>query len=300
MRTVDLARAAGVSTQQIRNYEEAGLLPPVPRTDSGYRTFDERHLKAVLAYRALAAGHGPEAARGIMHAVLAGDVAGALALVDAGHAALHEERASLRTTAAALEAVAAAPGGRSAAGAVPVDGGPASLRAAVAAAAGGPVVAGVGPVDGGSVDGPRLVDSGPGGRAGAVGGGRPGADGVAAPGGGIELSVGELAAELGVRPSALRVWEAAGLLSPRRERITGYRRYGPADVRDARMIRMLRQSWYPLPRIAPILEGLRRTGSSDALREAVAHRQAELTRRSAALLDGAAHLSRYLADFPPG
>ncbi|MFD0745172.1 MerR family DNA-binding transcriptional regulator [Phytohabitans flavus] len=94
MRTVDLARAAGVSTQQIRNYEEAGLLPPVPRTDSGYRTFDERHLKAVLAYRALAAGHGPEAARGIMHAVLAGDVAGALALVDAGHAALHEERAS--------------------------------------------------------------------------------------------------------------------------------------------------------------------------------------------------------------
>jgi DNA-binding transcriptional MerR regulator len=221
MRTVDLARAAGVSTQQIRNYEEAGVLPPVPRTDSGYRTFDERHLRAVLAYRALAAGHGPEAARAVMHAVLAGDVPRALALTDAGHAKLHEERTALHTTATALEAVPP----------VPVD-------------AGGP-----------------------------------------------ELSVGELAAQLGVRPSALRVWEAAGLLSPRRERITAYRRYGPAEVRDARMIRMLRQNWYPLPRIGPILDGLRRTGSSEALREAVAQRQAELTRRSAALLRGAAHLS---------
>ncbi|GAA4445192.1 MerR family transcriptional regulator [Phytohabitans houttuyneae] len=237
MRTVDLARAAGVSTQQVRNYEDAGVLPPVPRTGSGYRTFEEIHLHAVLAYRALAAGHGPEAARRIMHAVLAGDVPAALALVDAGHAALHQERAALRTTAAALEAVA-----------------------------------------GGGVAGPDVTGS------------------VA---GGPELSVGELAAEIGVRPSALRVWEAAGLLSPRRERVTGYRRYGPAEVRDARVIRMLRQSWYPLPQIAPVLDGLRRTGSSDALREAVARRGSELTRRSAALLEGAARLSGYLTAWLP-
>lgn len=221
MRTVELARAAGVSTQQIRNYEDAGVLPPVPRTASGYRTFDERHLRAVLAYRGLAAGHGPEVARAIMRAVLGGDVPRALALMDAGHAALHQEREALRTTATALEAAAGPP-----------------------AAAGGQ-----------------------------------------------ELSVGELAAQLGVRPSALRVWEAAGLLTPRRERISKYRRYGPAEIRDARMIRMLRQNWYPLPRIGPILDGLRRTGSSEALREAVAQRQAALTSRSAALLEGAAHLS---------
>jgi DNA-binding transcriptional MerR regulator len=221
MRTVDLARAAGVSTQQIRNYEDAGVLPPVPRTGSGYRTFDEHHLRAVLAYRGLAAGHGPEAARTVMHAVLGGDAPRALALMDAGHAALHQERTALQSTATALEAVAPAP----------------------------------------------VDPAGP------------------------ELSVGELAALLRVRPSALRVWEAAGLLAPRRERITGYRRYGPAEIRDARMIRMLRQNSYPLPQIGPILDGLRRTGSSAALRAAVARRQAELTRRSAALLEGAAHLS---------
>jgi DNA-binding transcriptional MerR regulator len=32
---VDLARLAGVSAQQIRNYADAGILPPVPRTAVG-------------------------------------------------------------------------------------------------------------------------------------------------------------------------------------------------------------------------------------------------------------------------
>ncbi|MFC0533775.1 MerR family transcriptional regulator [Phytohabitans kaempferiae] len=327
MRTVDLARAAGVSTQQIRNYEDAGVLPPVPRTASGYRTFDERHLSAVLTYRALAAGHGPEPARAIMRTVLAGDVAGALALVDAGHAGLHEERAALRATASALEAVAAlvpppappaaapavdspgpvervAVGGAGLVGGAVVDGpGPVGGVAVEGVGLLGRVaVDGAGPVDAAAVDRPGPVDGAAVDRAGSVGGlggGQPSARveaGRAAAS--VELSVGELAAKLGVRPSALRVWEAAGLLEPRRERVTGYRRYGPADVRDAQMIRMLRQSGYLFPQIAPILDGLRRTGSSEALREAVARRQAELTRRSAALLDGAAHLSRHLS-LPP-
>jgi hypothetical protein len=41
-----------------------------------------------------------------MHAVHAGDIPRALALVDAGHAALHEQRLSLQATGEALEAVA--------------------------------------------------------------------------------------------------------------------------------------------------------------------------------------------------
>ncbi len=50
------------------------------------------------------------------------------------------------------------------------------------------------------------------------------------------LRIGELAHQLGLRPSALRVWEAAGLLSPHREPGTGYRGFGPAEIRDARLI----------------------------------------------------------------
>lgn len=59
LRPVDLARVAGISTQQVRNYEHDGVLPPAPRTTSGYRSYSNRHRDALLAYRALATGHGP-------------------------------------------------------------------------------------------------------------------------------------------------------------------------------------------------------------------------------------------------
>nr|WP_016701425.1 MerR family DNA-binding transcriptional regulator [Actinoalloteichus caeruleus] len=35
MRPVDLAREHGLSTQAIRNYEDAGVLPPAERSGSG-------------------------------------------------------------------------------------------------------------------------------------------------------------------------------------------------------------------------------------------------------------------------
>src|SRR5262245_6818524 len=97
---------AGVSTQQIRNYAAAGILPPVERAATGYRRFDTRHRDALLTYRALAKGYGWEAARTIMRALNEGDLPGALALVDSCHAELHQQRLSLRATGEALEAVA--------------------------------------------------------------------------------------------------------------------------------------------------------------------------------------------------
>ncbi|MGI5145318.1 MerR family transcriptional regulator [Plantactinospora sp. CA-294935] len=230
LRPVDLARLAGISTQQVRNYLDAGVLPPAPRSASGYRQFDQRHRRALLTYRALARGYGWETARSIMHAVHAGDLPSALALVDASHAGLHEERRSLAETAAALEAVAEQ-----------------ETESAM----------------------PRLT-----------------------------LRIGELAARLGVRTSALRVWEAAGLLTPERERGTGYRRFGPAEIRDAQMISMLRRSRYLLPQIRPILDGLHRTGSTAALRAAVARRRLELTERATAMLEGSSRLHDYLSTAP--
>lgn len=113
------------------------------------------------------------------------------------------------------------------------------------------------------------------------------------------MRIGEVAAYLGVRTSGLRVWEAAGLLAPRRDPGTGYRRFDPVDVRDARMINMLRHGRYPLPQIQPILDGLRATGSSDALRAAIERRQAGLTQRATAILEAASHLHHYVADQEP-
>ncbi|MQA94497.1 MAG: MerR family DNA-binding transcriptional regulator [Streptosporangiales bacterium] len=249
LRPVDLARAAGISTQQVRNYEDAGLLPPTERTPSGYRRYVARHRHALLTYRALMRGHGIERARAIMLAVHRGDVPAALAVIDAGHADLHEQRRNLRATSEALETVAAQ-----------------------------------------EVDGDRPPDGGEGRDGGS--GGRPSGDGGARGG----LAIGDVAGRLGVRPSALRVWEAAGLLRPGRDRVTGYRTYGAADLRDARMIDMLRRLHYPLPQIAPVMHGLRREGSSEALRAAIARRQDELTARATAMLEASALLHTYLAD----
>ncbi|WP_306338874.1 MerR family DNA-binding transcriptional regulator [Streptomyces sp. KL118A] len=232
LRPVDLARAAGVSPQQIRNYADAGILPPAPRSPAGYRRFDAGHRQALLAYRALVRGHGSAAARAVMRAVHAGEVPRALALIDAGHALLHDQRGALRTTGEALAAVA--------------EDGPTA---------------------------PALPRS--------------------------RLRIGEVAAHLGVRASALRVWEAAGLLTPSRDPGTHYRSYLPADVRDARIVHMLRQSHYLLPQIRPVLDDLRRSGGVGALRTALAQREAALDLRARAMLEGAAHLHRYLSDGPP-
>ncbi|MEV5437817.1 MerR family transcriptional regulator [Streptomyces sp. NPDC052682] len=226
LRPVDLARLAGVSAQQIRNYEEAGVLPPAARTASGYRVFTDVHRRALLAYRVLMRTHGPVTAARILRAVHDGDVPGALALVDAAHAALHQERIALRATSEALQSLARED--------------PAPL-----------------PRSGG-------------------------------------LRIGEVAALLGVRTSALRVWEAAGLLRPERERGTRYRLYTPADVRDARIIHTLRRGHYLFDQIRPVLEGLRREGSSEALRAAITARGEALTARTRAMLEGAGALHAYL------
>ena len=227
LRPVDLAREAGISTQQVRNYEAAGVLPAAPRTDAGYRTYDHEHLAALLTYRALVPGFGTATATAIMRAVHDGDEPLALRLVDASHAALHEQRLA---TDAASEALGEAA--------------------------------------------ERFLDPPP----------EPGPP----------LRVGELAARLGVRTSALRVWEAAGLLTPVRERGTGYRSFGPAQVRDARIIAMLRHGRYGFAQIRPVLDGLRRTGSAEALRAAVAERRAAHDRRTRAMLHGASLLHHYL------
>ncbi|MEU7401889.1 heavy metal-responsive transcriptional regulator [Streptomyces sp. NPDC044948] len=39
MRIGDLATASGLTTKTIRYYEQAGLMPPPPRTSSGYRDY---------------------------------------------------------------------------------------------------------------------------------------------------------------------------------------------------------------------------------------------------------------------
>jgi DNA-binding transcriptional MerR regulator len=107
MKAVDLARLGGISVQQVRNYVDLGFLPAVERTASGYRVFTTEHAHALAVTRKAAKGYGWPRARAVMGAIHRGDLATALAEVDASHAELDRERADIATVLAAFETATA-------------------------------------------------------------------------------------------------------------------------------------------------------------------------------------------------
>ncbi|MFI2613025.1 TioE family transcriptional regulator [Kitasatospora sp. NPDC018619] len=124
--------------------------------------------------------------------------------------------------------------------------------------------------------------------------------GGAPPGTGLPLlpgprSVGEVAHRLGVTPATLRAWEAAGILTPARDRATGHRRYLPADVRDADLAHLLRRGGYPLAHVATVLRRIRTAGGAGEPAAALDGWQQRLTARGLAMLTASARLHAYLA-----
>ena len=59
LRTSDLARAAGIHPNTVRQYGNWGLLPPVERSPSGYRMFTQQHLACLLLARTIYAAQYP-------------------------------------------------------------------------------------------------------------------------------------------------------------------------------------------------------------------------------------------------
>jgi DNA-binding transcriptional MerR regulator len=102
LRPVDLARVHGLSTQAIRNYEEAGILPAARRTPHGYRTYTSLHAGALRAFLALLPGHGHRTATSIMRAVNEGTDEEAFRLLDESHAQLLDDRRTLQAVERAL------------------------------------------------------------------------------------------------------------------------------------------------------------------------------------------------------
>ncbi|MFE7602544.1 TioE family transcriptional regulator [Streptomyces sp. NPDC057494] len=102
LRPVDLAREHGLSTQAVRNYEEAGILPAAARSPHGYRGYTPLHAGALRAFLALLPGHGHPTATAIMRAVNEGAAEEAFRLIDESHAQLLEDRRTLRAVESAL------------------------------------------------------------------------------------------------------------------------------------------------------------------------------------------------------
>jgi DNA-binding transcriptional MerR regulator len=107
LRTHDLARAGGISVQQVRNYEANGLIPKVPRSPSGYRLYTQQHLAALHTVKSLVPGYGWQRTSAIMQALHRGDLSAALATIDERHAELASKRRQVEQTLVALRTLAA-------------------------------------------------------------------------------------------------------------------------------------------------------------------------------------------------
>jgi DNA-binding transcriptional MerR regulator len=102
LRTSDIANAVGVHPNTVRLYEEWGFLPPIPRTDSGYRQFNEFHLDQMRLARTTL--HGGWPGRKIRHSALelvrcsaSGALEDALALAKNHQALVQGEREQAET-----------------------------------------------------------------------------------------------------------------------------------------------------------------------------------------------------------
>jgi len=96
LRTAELGGLVGYSTQQVRDLERLGVIPPAERSANGYRRYREPQLIAARAYRALAAAIGPVPARRLMPVLRQSSAGDAAERIDELHAALAEERARVR------------------------------------------------------------------------------------------------------------------------------------------------------------------------------------------------------------
>lgn len=91
-----------MSAQAVRNYEDAGILPPTERSETGYRRYTPLHAQALRTFLALRGGHGHHHATEIMHATNRGDTESAYRLIDGAHVALLAERDTRTEVATAL------------------------------------------------------------------------------------------------------------------------------------------------------------------------------------------------------
>lgn len=86
------------------------------------------------------------------------------------------------------------------------------------------------------------------------------------------IPIGEAAAKLQMRPSALRYYDDRGLVRPSR-RQGGRRMYGPAEMRRLAFLKIVHQLGLPLDTAAAVLDA-----PGDRWREAVQEQIAELDR----------------------
>ncbi|WP_052867648.1 MerR family transcriptional regulator [Streptomyces niger] len=105
------------------------------------------------------------------------------------------------------------------------------------------------------------------------------------------MTITELAAALGVRPSTLRFWEQEGLVSPERVTSLRARRYGPQAIGAARIVAALRGSGHGIPAVREIMGSLHRLDGLEETRRILQQRLDRIAARTVALLLASADLA---------
>jgi DNA-binding transcriptional MerR regulator len=106
--TSDIAQAVGVHPNTVRLYEEWGLLPPIPRSASGYRLFTQEHLDQMRLARSALEGAWPgrkikASAVALVKRAASNDLGGALEQAYDHLALIQAERAQSEAAADLLE-----------------------------------------------------------------------------------------------------------------------------------------------------------------------------------------------------
>ncbi|MGA4803280.1 MerR family transcriptional regulator [Streptomyces lavendulocolor] len=119
------------------------------------------------------------------------------------------------------------------------------------------------------------------------------------------MTITQLAAALGVRPSTLRFWELEGLVAPERVTALRARRYGLPAIRAARIVAALRGSGHGIPAVRDIMASLHRLDGAEETERILRRRLDLIAARTVALLRAGADLAAVVtsaqgpADRPP-
>jgi DNA-binding transcriptional MerR regulator len=123
----------------------------------------------------------------------------------------------------------------------------------------------------------------------------PDGDGTNSPGADT-MTITELAAALGVRTSTLRFWEQEGLAIPERVTSLRARQYGPAAIREARIVAALRSSGYGIPAVRKVVATLQGHTGITAARQILDRRLDQIAARTVALLRAGSDLAAVIDD----
>ncbi|GLC31722.1 MerR family transcriptional regulator [Clostridium omnivorum] len=94
-RPIDIARKLNISTSTIRIYEDMGIIPPVKRTDSGYRIFTQIHLDYLICIRNMVKGYSLEFTGDLLREHMKGNDHKALWMITKSQADLYAEKMRL-------------------------------------------------------------------------------------------------------------------------------------------------------------------------------------------------------------